>query len=256
MARANRVRGNGSDGGIFHITHRCHNRQFLLKLACDRDTYREKLREHLKKFDVRLLDYCVTSNHVHLLMDAEDRLEVSRFMQEVASEFARAYNRRKHRMNAYWGDNFHATLVESGRYLWECMCYVELNMNRCGVVTHPREWQWLGYHEIMGLRRRYRLIDLDRLCWRLGASSLEDIRKHLEASLSERIAGDQVKREPRWTESLAVGSAGFVEKIKPLILSRRETEMVETAENMWALREAETPYGQKTGRESGVKTVF
>jgi hypothetical protein len=53
-----------------------------------------------------------------------------------------------------------------------------------------------------------------------------------------------------------VGSDGFVEKIKPLILSRRETEMVETGENMWALREADTAYGQKTGSESGVKTVY
>jgi hypothetical protein len=47
-------------------------------------------------------------------MDANDRLEISRFMRAVAGEFARAYNRRKERSNAFWGDNFHATLVESG----------------------------------------------------------------------------------------------------------------------------------------------
>jgi len=62
-------------GGIFHITHRCHNRAFLLKFACDRDGYRAMLREQLKRFGVWLLDYCLTSNHVHLLIDAEDRLQ-------------------------------------------------------------------------------------------------------------------------------------------------------------------------------------
>ena len=86
MARANRVRGGGREGGIFHITHRCHNREFLLRFARDRNGYREKLREHVKKYEVWLLDYCITSNHVHLLLDAEERLEVSGFMQEVASE--------------------------------------------------------------------------------------------------------------------------------------------------------------------------
>jgi hypothetical protein len=105
------------------------------------------------------------------------------------------------------------------------MCYIELNMNRCGVVKHPREWRWVGYHEIMGTRRRYRLIDWDRLCWRLRASNLEDVRKNLEASLADRIARDQMKREPCWTESLAVGSAGFAEETQPLIWSRRETEI-------------------------------
>jgi hypothetical protein len=37
MARANRLR---IDGGVFHLTHRCHNQAFLLKFACDRDAYR------------------------------------------------------------------------------------------------------------------------------------------------------------------------------------------------------------------------
>ena len=72
MARANRLR---VDGGVFHLTHRCHNRAFLLKFARDRDAYRAKVREHLRQFDVSVLDYCVTSNHVHLLVDASERLE-------------------------------------------------------------------------------------------------------------------------------------------------------------------------------------
>jgi putative transposase len=124
---------------------------------------------------------------VHLLVDAEERLEVSTLMRRVAGEFARAYNRRKGRMNAVWGDNFHATLVEGGTYFWRCLCYIELNMVRARVVGHPREWEWVGYHEIVGERRRYRLLDLERLCWRLGTDDLVGVRKNLEASLTEAL---------------------------------------------------------------------
>ena len=253
MARANRLRG---DGGIFHLTHRCHNRAFLLKFACDRDAYRAKVREHVRQLDVAVLDYCVTSNHVHLLVDAPERLEVSAFMREIASEFARAYNQRKHRANAFWGDNYHATLVEGGEYLWQCLCYIELNMVRCGVVEHPRDWSWVGFHEIMGSRKRYRLIDVERLCWRLRAENVEEVRKNLNASLAERIARDKVKREPCWTESLAVGSLGFVEKVKPLTLFRPKPEIVPTADNVWALQEAVIPYGQKRGAKNASKAVY
>jgi putative transposase len=56
-------------------------------------------------------------------------------------------------------------MVEDGEN-WECLGYIELNSVRCGVVAHPREWERVGYHEIMGQRRRYRVIDLDRLRWR------------------------------------------------------------------------------------------
>ena len=80
-------------------------------------------------------------------------------------------------------------------------------------MQHPREWEWVGYHEIMGSRQRYRLIDVERLCWRLGAGTVEEVQKSLIASLAERIARLEVIREPCWTESLAVGSLGFVEKV-------------------------------------------
>jgi len=151
VGRANRLTVRG---GIFHVTHRCHNRSFLLKFARDREAYRTKLREGLNEYALSLFDYTVTSNHVHLLLEAERKSEVSAFMQKVAGEFARNYNRRKDRSNAFWGDNFHATLVEDGRYLFECLLYVELNMVRCGVARHPRDWPWGGYHEIMGSRQR------------------------------------------------------------------------------------------------------
>lgn len=231
------------------MTHRCHNRTFLLKFARDRDAYRSTLRKQRRQFNLFILDYCITSNHVHLLVDTDEKSELSGFMQVVEGEFARAYNRRKKRQNAFWGDNHHATLVEGGEYLWSCLCYIELNMVRCGVVPHPRDWKWCGYHEIIGTWRRHRLIDLDRLCWRLRAASLEEVGKNLEASLAERIARGRIGREPCWTESLAVGSHSFLEGIEPEISSRRKTEIVPAADDLWVLQEAPSPYGRENNPE-------
>ena len=117
--------------------------------------------------------------------------------------------------------------MEEGTYLWRCLCYIELNMVRCGRVAHPYEWVWLGYQEIMGQRQRYRLLDLNRLCWRLPTDSLAEVQKNFQAALGDLIAREQLKREPFWTEGLAVGSAGFLERIRPLILSQQETELVQ-----------------------------
>jgi putative transposase len=54
MSRAHRL---PEGGGVFHLTHRCHNRAFLLKFARDRNAYRAKLREHLQQHELWLLDY-------------------------------------------------------------------------------------------------------------------------------------------------------------------------------------------------------
>jgi REP element-mobilizing transposase RayT len=46
-----------------------------------------KLRQAVFRYDLSLLDYCLTSNHVHLLLFAEDVNQISEFMQMVAGEF-------------------------------------------------------------------------------------------------------------------------------------------------------------------------
>ncbi|MEA1926873.1 MAG: hypothetical protein U9N73_01600, partial [Candidatus Auribacterota bacterium] len=63
-------------------------------------------------------------------------------------------------------DRFHCTLIDTGRYLWNCLTYIDLNMIRAGVVSHPEEWEWCGYRELMGIRKRYRVLDIPRLSWK------------------------------------------------------------------------------------------
>ncbi|HXJ61011.1 MAG TPA: transposase, partial [Verrucomicrobiae bacterium] len=121
-------------GYVYHLTHRCHDRKFLLKFACDRHRYRQRLREAVLELQVSLLSYNVTSNHVHLVAYSDDEEQISLLMQQAAGEFARDYNRRKGRSGAVWNGRYHATMVDSGEYLWECLLYVELNMVRCGAV--------------------------------------------------------------------------------------------------------------------------
>jgi len=124
-------------------------------------------------------------------------------------------------------------------------------MVRCGVVSHPREWNGSAIGRSWEKRRRYRLLDVDRLCWRLARGDIEEVRRNLEAALADEIARAGAKREPIWTESLAVGSAGFVEKVKPMVLTRRETEVIEREEGVSVLEESPPPYGQKASPKSG-----
>ena len=69
MPRANRYM---LPGRSYHLPHRCHNRQFLLRFARDRDEYRRRLRKAVGEYEVSLLTYCMTSNHTHLRVRAHD----------------------------------------------------------------------------------------------------------------------------------------------------------------------------------------
>src|SRR5262245_46915741 len=101
MPRANR---HFVPGQIWHITHRCHEQAFLLKFARDRRRYLRWLFEAKKRFGLCVLNYVVTSNHVHLLVRDTEEGVIARSMQLAAGHTARAYNRRKERAGAFWED--------------------------------------------------------------------------------------------------------------------------------------------------------
>ena len=233
-------------GHTYHLTHRCHNREFLLKFQKDRTVYWRMLRERVRKFGISLFNACVTSNHVHLLLrpDPSGALEsLSRFMQSLEGDFSQYYNRRKRRQNAFWGDRYHGTMIEFGEHLWKCLLYIDLNMVRAGVVGHPREWEWTGYQELMGLRKRYRLLDVPTLMEYLGAGTEQSFRENYAYCLDEAIEREELKRDAKWTESLAVGSEAYVKKVGRGIRNRMKVDVVEDEEDRstWVVRESDEP---------------
>ena len=136
MPRANRY---FLEGYVWHITHRCHKRDFLLKLKKDREAWVKWLYEATKRYGLTVLNYCVTSNHIHLLVQSNSQDDIPRSMQLIAGRTAQEYNSRKSRKGGYWEDRYHATAIQSGDHLIRCMIYIDLNMVRNGVVKHPRD---------------------------------------------------------------------------------------------------------------------
>jgi putative transposase len=94
-----------------------------------------------KRYDLEVLNYTVTPNHVHLLVySGADRETIPKSMQLVAGRTAQEYNRRKQRKGAFWEDRYHAMAVDTDEHLVRCLVYIDLNMVRAGVVKHPGMW--------------------------------------------------------------------------------------------------------------------
>ena len=118
MPRANR---HHLPGHVWHLTHRCHQKQFLLKFARDRDRYRYWLFQAKKRFGLCVLDFVITSNHVHLLVKDTAPNVVAQSLQLVTGRTAQEYNHRKGRKGAYREDRDHATAVQADGHLARCV---------------------------------------------------------------------------------------------------------------------------------------
>ncbi len=255
MPRANRYY---LPNHVWHLTHRCHKRDFLLKFGRDRSRWIFWLFEARKRFGLSILNYAVTANHIHLLVFAgEDRQAIPRSMQLLAGRTGQEFNCRKGRKGAFWEDRYHATAVESGDHLRRCMTYIDMNMVRAGVVDHPAEWRWGGYGEIQTPPRRYARIDRQLLCNLLCLSDQEALAQWQEESLLRALEQDCAAFKQRcadWTESIAVGSLSYVTEVQNRLGSAVIKRSVEESctDGVYLLREEDSPYNPHSDPENGV----
>jgi putative transposase len=239
MPRANR---HSLPGHIWHITHRCHRQQFLLKFARDRRLWRHWLYEARKRFGLSVLNFTVTSNHIHLLVQDRGQREIAKSMQLIAGRTAQAYNMRKQRRGAYWEDRYHATAVEAETHLARCITYIDLNMVRAGAVSHPEQWKTGGYREIQNPPERYRVIDYPALIGLLGIPNLQALHQTHRTWIEEELKSEQSIRDERWSASLAIGSQAFVSQFQAKLGISAMHRSIEEYSDSHVLRETTGDY--------------
>ena len=249
MPRANRY---FLPGHVWHITHRCHKKDFLFKFSKDRQRWRYWLFEAKKRYGLCVLNYIITSNHIHLLVRDNGHGEIPKSMQLIAGRTAQEYNQRKSRKGAFWEDRYHATAVDSDKYLARCMVYIDLNMVRAGMVAHPGDWPWSGYCEIQSPPQRYGVIDTKVLLKIQGAGSFEQYQQMHKAWVEDELKLKQLKRDSSWTQNLAVGDKSYVENIKVALGITGVHKSVIDGNDAYALKEPVTPYTTYLDHEMNV----
>jgi putative transposase len=96
----------------------------------DRRRYLRWVFEAKKRVGLSVLNYMVTSNHIHLLVKDTGPNVIAQSMQLIAGRTAQEYNERKGRQGAFWEDRYHATAIEADEHLHRCLIYIDLNMVR------------------------------------------------------------------------------------------------------------------------------
>lgn len=237
-------------GHVWHITHRCHQQEFLLKFARDRRQWRHWLFEARKRFGLSILNYTITSNHIHLLVRDTGKDVIPKSLQLIAGRTAQEYNQRKGRKGAFWEDRYHATAVDTDAHLAKCLVYIDLNMVRAGVVSHPCDWFDGGYREIQQPTTRYRVIDQQSLLALFGFSNGPDFQQIHRQWVEAELKADTTQRQPFWTESLAVGRKEFVQDVQAQLgASAMVRAVIDEAEH-FMLKEPPASYTGHLGQKN------
>ena len=128
-----------------HVIQRGNNRDVCFYCDDDYLFYLECLKSACKRYHVTVHAYVLMTNHVHLLMQPDDEVGITRVMQSIGRRYVQYINRSYRRSGTLWEGRFKASLVNAEEYLLACYRYIELNPVRANMVAHPADYRWSSY---------------------------------------------------------------------------------------------------------------
>jgi len=109
------------------------------------------LRQHCVDAEVRVLAYCLMSNHVHLVVVPGRADSLAVLFRRVHGRYAQYLNIRRQRSGHLWQSRFFSCAL-SESHLWVALRYVEQNPCRACIAGTPGEYRWSSYSANCSIR--------------------------------------------------------------------------------------------------------
>jgi len=184
---------------------RCNNKEFLFDKTSMR-IFLEVVRETCRASGVPLYNYCVMTNHVHLLFAVNARASLSQIMHRIANVFAKRFNALRGRKGHLWEQRFRNTIVDPDTYFLRCMAFIDLNPVRARIVAKPAQYAWSAHRAILAGDESDTTLHSAYL--QLGKDRTARNRAY------RQIIREEAAREPHSLANvLFVGSAEFVSQM-------------------------------------------
>jgi REP element-mobilizing transposase RayT len=131
-------------GGVYHVTQRATDRELLFLDDVDRVGFLHLLARTVLRYRWELHDYCLMSNHFHLLVRTLEP-SIARGMQYLNARHVEAFNSAHGRRGTLVQGRYYGGLVESDEHFLQVRGYLALNPVDAGLCREPEEWPWGAY---------------------------------------------------------------------------------------------------------------
>lgn len=125
-----------ADDVPYHITQRGNHQQDVFDCDFDRLLFLRNLVKDCARRDIRILGYCLMSNHVHLIVQPHIGRLLSNGLGVIFRRHAVHMNLRRRTSGHLWQQRFYSGALDDAA-LWCALRYVELNPLHAGVVDRP-----------------------------------------------------------------------------------------------------------------------
>jgi putative transposase len=138
---------SSADNQVFHVLNRGNCRMNIFGKPGDYAAFIKILEEGRQRTGMRILAYCLMSNHWHLILWPRRAEDLSKFMQWISTTHVRRW--REHRQKVGEGHlyqgRFKSFPVQDDHHLLTVMRYAEANPLRAKMVEKAEAWRWSSF---------------------------------------------------------------------------------------------------------------
>ena len=137
-------------GGHYHVILRGNHREPLFDSPADREALGDIVAKTIERFDARVHAFCWMTNHLHLLMQIDQR-PLGKPMQRIAMRYSRYRHKALRTTGHLFERRYKAKLVDVDAYFLTLLRYIHLNPVKARIVPRPADYSWSSHRAYLGV---------------------------------------------------------------------------------------------------------
>ena len=128
-------------GAIYHVMNRGNRRTDLFFCDHDYEMYLKYLEVSVKRFGLKLLGYCLMTNHVHLQIETSD-VPLWFPLQYVNLNYTKYFNKKYNYVGHLFQGRYTSVCIEDDAQLLQTSRYIHLNPVKANMTRTPDVYRW------------------------------------------------------------------------------------------------------------------
>jgi REP element-mobilizing transposase RayT len=140
---------------VQHVVAAVNRKERIFEKCATKKLFMDFIEKAKKKFGFTMLNFTFMKNHVHFLLQPHDEsTNISKLMQWLLGNFAKAWNKRHGLSGHLWRARFFSRIITDEQDFLNVFKYICDNPVKGGLVKDARDWEYSGlWHYIHGDKR-------------------------------------------------------------------------------------------------------
>ena len=212
------------DFATFHLCWKCSDSDNLHLLSDEsiKDLLLPTLSRYKEACGVKVYDFCVMDNHVHLVLAISTVARFLRFLHRAHTSFAKQVNNALKRSGQLIKDRAKITIIGDTKGMLFCQSYIALNRWACNLRVLPANYKHCGYaHYALGQKNPH--LDTSPSWLELGETD-EARQQAYKEFVAARM---EAKEEQKTADMIALLDGKLAYYGQPAYMEERTTRLKE-----------------------------